>query len=69
MEGSKVDPHLEKLDERVSRLETRLAVLESNVDVINEKLNSIKNNNTWIMRLAIGSIITVLLDFIFKGTF
>lgn len=63
-----MDPHLEKLEEKVSHMETRIAVLESHVEVINQRLNTIKNNNTWVMRLALGSIVTVVLDLIVKGT-
>jgi hypothetical protein len=63
--------HLEgsitKLEEELCSLKSRLVVAETNIKEIYKISDSIRNNTTWILRLIIGSLFGLLVNFIFKG--
>jgi len=74
IQGLGMDDRLEKLEndiratnDRVNRLEVTSAVDNIKYASIDTRLTSIESSITWLIRLIIGALITVLLGFVFSG--
>lgn len=48
-------------------LESRILVNEKEILTINKQLEKISANTTWVLRLIIGGLLTVLLSILMKG--
>ncbi|CUB51714.1 Haemolysin XhlA [Bacillus subtilis] len=51
----------------ISKLETRTIINEKDISTINKQLEKINTNTTWILRIIISTIITMILSLIFKN--
>ncbi|MFJ8219759.1 hemolysin XhlA family protein [Bacillus cereus] len=61
-----------KLDQKeiqhdIRVLESRILVNEKEILTINKQLEKISANTTWVLRLIIGGLLTVLLSILMKG--
>lgn len=54
-------------DKRLSQLESRITRTETRTDHLEQKLNSIENNTTWILRIIISAIVMALLGLVVNG--
>ncbi|MGR5905804.1 hemolysin XhlA family protein [Bacillus paranthracis] len=63
-----------KLDQKeiqhdIRVLESRVLVNEKEILTINKQLEKISANTTWVLRLIIGGLLTVLLSILMKSFF
>ncbi|MGH0418057.1 hemolysin XhlA family protein [Bacillus cereus] len=61
-----------KLDQKeiqhdIRVLESRILINEKEILTINKQLEKISANTTWVLRLIIGGLLTVLLSILMKG--
>ncbi|MFY0214120.1 hemolysin XhlA family protein [Bacillus cereus] len=61
-----------KLDQKeiqhdIRVLESRILINEKEILTINKQLEKISANTTWVLRLIIGGLLTVLLSILIKG--
>ena len=50
-----------------SNMSTRVSLNEQNIENITDILNEIKKNTTWLVRLIIGTIIIIILNYLANG--
>jgi uncharacterized coiled-coil protein SlyX len=57
---------LNELEERVRNLEVRQAMTEQRLDTMAQDIKDIKSTLAWLNRLAIGAIVTAVLNLVIK---
>nr|WP_286163703.1 hemolysin XhlA family protein [Bacillus sp. AFS088145] len=55
------------MQEKIAEIKERLAVAESTIVKVEQKIERIKSNTSWTVRLIIGAIIMAVIRIVLKG--
>ncbi|PFH91839.1 hemolysin XhlA family protein [Bacillus sp. AFS088145] len=58
---------MKEIQEKIAEIKERLAVAESTIVKVEQKIERIKSNTSWTVRLIIGAIIMAVIRIVLKG--